>query len=81
MPWPDYGTPGNPSMDPYYVSPAEERRREEDRRANIDGTIDAYREDLRGVLLDLVASLKSDGAELVSVTVDLKTMDVKVVAK
>lgn len=30
MPYPDYGTPGNPNPDPYYVSPEEERREEAD---------------------------------------------------
>jgi hypothetical protein len=32
MTYPDYGTPGNPNMDPYYISPEEEKRIEADER-------------------------------------------------
>ena len=70
-PYPDYGEPGAPGMDPYYVSPDEERRRETARAESIEGTIDAYRSDLIGLLEDLRDSLERDNAELASVTITI----------
>ena len=33
--YPDYGSPGAPNTDPYYLSPAEERELETEREAEI----------------------------------------------
>lgn len=80
--YPNYGTPGNPDLDPYYISPEEERRRFEDAAVeSIQSTIQSYGEDLAGVLEDLKASLKRDGAELASVTIDPVTLAVEIKVK
>jgi hypothetical protein len=47
-PWPDYGTPGNPNLDPYYISPEQERELE----AEYYATRDNLREQLLAVLAD-----------------------------
>lgn len=74
MAYPDYGQPGAPNMDPYYVSPEQERRRETERAESIAGTIAAYSDDLHGLLSDLKASLAKDGAELTSIVVDVANL-------
>jgi len=79
--YPDYGEPGAPNLDPYYISPEEERRREDAVVDSIQSTIQSYGEDLAGVLEDLKASLKRDGAELVSVTIDPVTLAVEIKVK
>ena len=79
--YPDYGEPGAPNLDPYYISPEEERRREDAVVDSIQSTIQSYGEDLAGVLEDLKASLKCDGAELVSVTIDPVTLAVEIKVK
>ena len=80
-PYPDYGEPGAPGMDPYYISPEREHEIEQDRRDNIEGAIDAYTSDLNGVLADLIASLRADNAELASVTVDVGAGTFKIEVK
>lgn len=80
-PWPDYGAPGNPNSDPYYISPEREREMEEDRIGNIEGTIDAYGDDLTGVLRDLATSLAKYNATITAVTIDAATLDVKIEVK
>ena len=46
--WPDYGTPGNPNMDPYYISP----EREEELRLEYAQAEDALREEIAAALSD-----------------------------
>ena len=46
--WPDYGTPGNPNMDPYYRSPAQVADDEIEHQAATDNLLAA--------LTDAVAS-------------------------
>jgi hypothetical protein len=66
---------------PYEMSAKEERRYEQERQEDIDSTVAAYRTDLACTLLELRESLKRHGAELVSVTVDVGTLNIEVVAK
>ncbi len=80
-PYPDYGEPGAPGMDPYYISPEEERRREDAAADSIQSTIQSYGEDLTGLMQDLRDSLKRDGAELVSVTINPLTLAVEIKVK
>lgn len=77
-PYPDYGEPGRPGMDPYYISPEEERRIAADRLENIEATIEAYQSDLSGIVHDLRSSLLKCGCDLASVTIDLETLAVTV---
>ncbi len=81
MSYPDYGTPGDPNMDPYFIPPEREREIEEDRLSNIEGTVEAYGEDVTGLLKELAESLARYNATIVSVTVDPVTLAVKVEVK
>lgn len=38
---PDYGTPGNPNMDPYYISPEQEKELEREAQEKEDNLRDA----------------------------------------
>lgn len=50
---PDYGTPGHPNMDPYYLSPAEERMLEREHHEQVD----ALREAVEAAIADNRADL------------------------
>lgn len=41
MTYPDYGTPGNPSLDPYYLSAKEKAAMEKEHQAKINDFHDA----------------------------------------
>jgi len=69
------------SLDPYHVSQATLDARETARLESIEATISAYGSDISGVLEDLEKSLKADGAELVSVTVDVGNLGVEIKVK
>lgn len=79
-PWPDYGEPGAPGMDPYYISPEQERHMEAERLENIEETIEAYQSDLAGMLFDLRSSLLKYGRDLASgsITINLETLVVTI---
>jgi hypothetical protein len=81
MSYPDYGTPGDPNMDPYFISPKREREIEEARLCDIDLAIEAYGEDVTGLLKELAESLAQYNATIVSITVDPVTLAVKVQVK
>ena len=74
-PYPDYSTPGNPNMDPYYMSPGEEAEIKAARDENIDKLRqaltdavewhrgDLYLSEVHDIVGELLAKLKRQPGE------------------
>ena len=80
-PYPDYGTPGSPNLDPYYVSPSDEVAQEQARRVAIEEIVADAQADIHNILEDAERLLKAQYAGLVSVTVDVGNLGVTIEAK
>ena len=78
MPYPDYGTPGNPNMDPYYVSPENEHEAETARAAEIADIVADLKNDISEMLVDAEKLLKQHGAGLKFVGIDVDNLGVTV---
>lgn len=58
--YPDYGSPGAPNMDPYYLSPAEERELSIDERRKLMAVLDEAHTALRMVDASDVTAPQTD---------------------
>ena len=54
--YPHYGTPGNPDLDPYYVSPAEEKM--------LEAEAQQKRDERRADLIEEIAETLSDTCDM-----------------
>lgn len=78
---PDYGTPGAPNLDPYYVSDGEAKRIEAERRERIAEIIKDTGEKISAMLEDMERELIEEGASLVSMTLDVGNLGVSIEVK
>ena len=79
--YPDYGSPGAPNTDPYYLSPAEERELEAEREAEIAHIVEGAQDDIRAILVDAQTMLAKAHSGIAEVAVSVPALGVSVRAK